>query len=161
MGPFDFLMSLVPDSFQWFVTFMGFQSDRKGSFVLLEQSWKSGCTRSVNAALILHWLNFVLLDNCLKSDQILSELEKKYPTSALIWITDGFYRQLNGQMDLSLAAFEQTIVSSSEIRWTQLFTIYMKGERYFVPKILSKSIFDLSEIALVIIWCASGQRHKS
>lgn len=118
-----------------------FSQTRKNGFCF-EQSWKSGCTRSINAGLILHWAPiffFLLLDNCFKSDQILSKLEKQYPTSASLWITDGSINNSTEQMDLSLVSFwtNHCFSFSRNSMDHDCLPIYLKGER-----LLSKNLIE-------------------
>lgn len=81
----------------------------------------------------------MLLDNCFKSDQILSKLEKQYPTSASLWITDGSINNSTEQMDLSLVSFwtNHCFSFSRNSMDHDCLPIYLKGER-----LLSKNLIE-------------------
>lgn len=128
MGFFNIVMFLLPPSFHWLTSSLGFSSSKEIGLARLEDCWKSGCMRSLSAAMILHWVYFVILKEEEKSSQIIKELSLVYPGSTLVWLSFARRNILQGKMEEARHALAQAQPFANEIGFTQVACDYFKGE---------------------------------
>lgn len=83
----------------------------------------SGCSRAVEASMMLALLKKFFIDEEEEGDKIILRLQSLYPNSLVICYLSGFIARLNGELDKAVQLFEKVSVISKEVmNSTQLHT---------------------------------------
>uniref|UniRef100_A0A6B2L1T5 Tetratricopeptide repeat protein 39B n=1 Tax=Arcella intermedia TaxID=1963864 RepID=A0A6B2L1T5_9EUKA len=122
-GLFHFLTSLIPPSMQFIVTLVGFVGDRKHALVEIESCVASGCTKSIEASMILAILKKYFTDEQKEGDAILEKLQHNYSDSHMINYLCGFICRTTGEIERSIAHFQKcSYLTKEKLKSIQLFT---------------------------------------
>jgi tetratricopeptide (TPR) repeat protein len=134
-GLFHFVMSLIPPSLQLLVSLVGFTADRTHSLKELQACIDSGCSRAVEASIILAVLKKYFTDEEEGGNQIIIRLQNLYPKSIIICYLSGFTARIGGDLDQSITYFEKvSSMARDKMKSSQLFTtsLYHLGYCNFV-----------------------------
>jgi len=102
---------------------VGFVADRNHSLTELQACMDSGCSRSIEASILLALLKKYFTDEEEEGNRIVHRLEFLYPNSLVIRYLSGFTARLNGDLDQSIQNFQMVSqIALDKMKSTQLYT---------------------------------------
>jgi hypothetical protein len=128
LGFFHFVVSLIPSHFQWFLTWLGFTSDRAASYDQLRISVSLHCPRRINAALLLMWFLQLLDLDRPAVDRVVDQLNEIASNSILVAFSLGYLKSIQGDLESSNVYFNSCAnLADDSLETVKLACVYFRG----------------------------------
>jgi len=127
VGLFNFVISLVPPAFTFFVEALGFKGDREKGFNLLKQCGERYTFTGLVSLLIVQLLYQFYFENSERALEIIDLIQDKFPNTTVALFASGYSLRFIGSLDKAETIFQKIFEAANQMTQLRLSCLYEIG----------------------------------
>uniref|UniRef100_A0A6B2L585 Tetratricopeptide repeat protein n=1 Tax=Arcella intermedia TaxID=1963864 RepID=A0A6B2L585_9EUKA len=126
-GVFNFIISLIPPAFTFFVEAIGFKGDREKGYSMIRECSKRQTMTGLVSLLILQALNQFYFEDYKKAIELQTEMTDRFPRAIMPLFISGYSYRFMGLLDDSAANFKRIYEEAGELGQVKYNCFYELG----------------------------------